>query len=195
MTSVSNIGPSGSNYPLDKSSSKIEEQQLSTSDVKGSSQSPVAAKAQVLSEKMAMLVEEINTNMAEVPDEDKFMMSQLLRLLIQMTKTLQDVAIVQAEQLSNTTAITRAYVNLQQKIPVLLKGGTSVPDDSERRGEMNNAFSIYMDSVRANKGTVEDLAKKIQALLNSTKEAGTQFSDLFSSILDQMNSLISQIYR
>lgn len=131
---------------------------------------------------------------ATAPAPEVNVMNRILRLLITLTKTMQGVAVSQANQLNLLTMLQQAYVQLQQKIPVVLKGsGLNVDDNG--RNDINTKFSIYMEAVRANRGMVDDAAKKLQALLNTTKESGTQFSDLLSTLLELMRGLIATLFR
>jgi hypothetical protein len=124
---------------------------------------------------------------------DGVVTSRVLKLLIALTETMQDVAVAEAHQLSNLSELQQAYMDLKSKIPVLTKGQPGAPDDADQRRDMNNTFSIYMDSIKANEGQVQDKQKSVQANINTRKD--NPFSSLFDSLLEMNKRLVSQIFR
>ncbi len=119
--------------------------------------------------------------------------NRILNLLIALTETMQDVSVAEAKKLSNLGDLQRAYMDLKSKIPVLMKGQPGAPDDNTVRQDMNNAFSNYMENVRANEGVVQDKQKSVQADINTRKD--NPFSSLFDNLLEINKRLMSQLFR
>lgn len=134
-------------------------------------------------------------------------LNRLIQLLISMVTTLQGVAVAQSGRLKFTTSFQQAYTALQTQIPVFLKGDDnllgksmqgSAPASTQAtdRNTLNASFnSILTDNLRNLRGLQEDKAKQIQTNLNQTNDAVNQQTDLTTSFLQQLNSLLSSIFR
>lgn len=162
----------------------------------------VSAAASSIEDQIKAKLEEFFTFWSEQPVADSNVMNRVLALLIEMTTTIQKTATSQAANLSFLTRLQNAYIQLQQQIPVISKdlkwtGGNKEAwiKDKDIRGDVNQTYTNYMDIVRANKSMIEGDAKQVQAQLNASKEAGTQFSDFLSSLLTQLQNLTGALYR
>lgn len=121
-------------------------------------------------------------------------LNRILKLLIELTKSVQGLAVAQANNLNVLTKLQNAYVKLQSNIPVILKNvGNNL--DQDTRNEINQKFGALMEMVRANRGMVEDETKKNQTMVNTSKEAATQLADLFNAFIDLIRSVLSVTFR
>lgn len=127
--------------------------------------------------------------------------NRILVLLIKIIKSLQEVGIEQAGHLRFTTSYQRAYTTLQTQVPIFLRSSTGplggTGDQAIKdRGEINTVFNAnIIDNLRNLRGLQEDSAKKQQSDLNQTNDAVNQQTDMATTFIQQMSSLLSSILR
>lgn len=133
--------------------------------------------------------------------EKVLVINRILKLILKMIQILQNVGIAQANHLTYTTNFQRAYTALQQQIPVFLKTGGSgigsgTDDAGKARAELNSNFNaVLADNLRALRGLQEDSAKKQQSDINQTNDAANQQTDMATTFIQQLNTLLSSILR
>lgn len=147
--------------------------------------------------------------MEDLPVEEKDIMFRIMALISQLTTTMQELAKSQALYLTKLTELSSGYVKLQSQVPIYVIGGgfrniDGTPDNNpgsggsqqrDLRNDINAIFGAAGDAVRAHKGQRDDEAKKVQATLQTFKDAGTGFTDLLSSLLDQLKACTQALLR
>ena len=135
----------------------------------------------------------------------KFLMTltlvSVMKLLVDMIKTMQLVAVAQASRLNILTQRQQGYTNQMNSVHSFIRDNgdayVSGTDDSltSRRQDLNSVNSTYTEQMRSNNNLVADTAKGIQTNVNSTQDAVNQQSNMATSIIQQMNSILSAIYK
>jgi hypothetical protein len=141
-------------------------------------------------------------------DSDSVMViGRILALLIQMINTLQKVGIAQAGQLKFNTSFQQAYTALQEQIPtyVLNQAGSNgsqlvisanTTDASNSRNDINAVINGNLsDNLRSLNTLQQDGGKQIQSNINQTNDAVNSQTDMCSTFLQQLNSLLTAIMK
>lgn len=193
MGVVINPGSIG-NYPIpeDNDDENIEKRATVSSAPKGTVVSDVSE--QEREETKARLVESLAKVFSDSssPKDDMKVMARVIQMLIELTSTMQGISVSYAASMTTLTNQQNQYVQLLKNIIVATK--SDVSDDQIRQG-INQTMSLYAETVRANKGKVEDRSKKLQTLLNASKESATQFSDFLTTMLDSIRTLQRSLFR
>ncbi|WP_075883341.1 hypothetical protein [Candidatus Protochlamydia sp. W-9] len=148
-----------------------------------------------------MNLELIGSSLAGNSSEKALVLNRIILLLISLIKTLQDVGIAQANRLTYLTKYQNVYTALQTQIPVFLKDGSnplggSSTEAGQTRNDLNSSFNgILTDNLRSLRGIQEDNAKKLQSKVNSTNDAVNQQTDMVSTFIQQMQTLLNAILR
>lgn len=142
-----------------------------------------------------------NSSLAGNSSEKVIILNRIIVLLISIIKTLQDVGIAQANRLKFTTAYQQAYVALQTQVPTFVRGspgaiGDSGESASQVRNDLNASYnSILIDNLRSLRGLQEDRAKKQQSDVNQTNDAVNQQTDMATTLLQQISTLLNTVLR
>ncbi len=142
------------------------------------------------------IVSSVNTG-----DASKLLViDRILKLLISMVGTMQRITAAQAERLNFLTSWQEAYTQLLNQIPTYVLGGDhpisgSGDPDSGSRAELNPAMQALSEKVRALRGTVQDSAKQMQSTVNQSQDAANQQVQMGTALLQQLSTILSQIYR
>lgn len=133
--------------------------------------------------------------------EKVLVLNRIIRLLISIIQTLQNVGIAQANRLTFITKYQNVYTTLQTQIPVFLKDGRAPigvagTEPAQTRNDLNSSFNgILTDNLRSLRGIQEDNAKKLQSNVNQTNDAVNQQTDMASTFIQQLSTLLSTIMR
>lgn len=136
-------------------------------------------------------------------------LNRVIRLLISMITTLQKLGVEQANQLKFLTAFQGVYTQLQTQIPVFTEGQKAITDTSilaptgrsnttaaEQRGNINSTYNASKTSnLQAFRSVQEDAAKQVQSRVNQTNDAVNQQTDMATSLIQQLSSLVGAIFR
>ena len=130
-------------------------------------------------------------------------MMSLIWILLEVTDSLQKLAVVQANRLELLTNIQRQYTELEGMVPWFTQDGTRIWGDDDKnedaagfRDELNNTFTQPLISqLQAQRGLYEDMAKAGQNDLNSTTKALDDESELIQALLDQTKTLAASLFR
>lgn len=141
-----------------------------------------------------------STSLAPGNYVDLILITRVLRLLQSMIQTLQEVGIAQANRLTFLTNWQSAYTDVMNQIHSFVKDNGDGIDDSDSndgqiRNDLNQVNSTYTEQIRANNAALADTAKALQSNLNSTNDAQQQQATLGTSILQQMSTILSSIFR
>jgi hypothetical protein len=151
------------------------------------------------------------SSLAGNSSEKVFVIHRIIALLIAMIGTLQNVAIVQANRLKYITQYQQVYTGMQSQIPVFLEktndpahyvierkgmSGVSSTDQARARTDLNSSYNALLtDNLRSLRSIQEDKAKQIQSNINQTNDAVNQQTDMATSFIQQLSTLLSTIMR
>jgi hypothetical protein len=157
-------------------------------------------KEEVLSEDLKAMAAEFSTR----SDEDKYVMSRILHLLMSFVTSIQNIAIAQTESLSFLTKFQNAYTELQMQIstftqdgktPLGQKDAEGKTDLSNARNDLNTQMGIKADEVRTLRGIQENTAKKMQSQINTSNDAVNSMTDMITRFIEQTRELTSTVFR
>ncbi len=137
--------------------------------------------------------------------EDVAIINRILALLISMIGVLQKVGISQANHLTFTTSYQKSYTALQQQIPTFGAGqlgpnGQQLvisPDNKNtERNTINSTISANLaDNIRSLNSLQQDSAKQQQSNINQTNDAVTNQTDMATTFLQQLNTLLNSVLK
>lgn len=147
------------------------------------------------------LMQETSANFLDASPDVKYTLQDILMTLLDLNQTMQELAAALAGTLKTGTERLNAYTTLMTQVPVWslddykAPDGTSTTDKLNMLGNINAKFANMLEAVRAHKGLEEDKAKKIQTLLQSTKDFSSKISDFFGAFVDLLRGISSTINR
>jgi len=127
--------------------------------------------------------------------------NDIFKLLAKMVNSLQNVAVQQAQRLQFLSAWQKAYTDRMTTVPTFIGGGqapsyiSALGDDqaSSARQDLNSL--PYIEQLRSNQSILSDDAKSLQASTNQTTDAVNQQAQMGNSLLQQLDTILSAIYR
>lgn len=139
-------------------------------------------------------------------------LDEVLRALISMIGTIQTVAAAQANSLNFLSKWQEAYTNKLNQIRTFAQGdGTALGTFSDAppyyngnwdqngaqavRNALNNINQSYITKMQANQQTISDNAKSLQTNVNQSNDAANQQGSMADSILQELSSILSSIFR
>lgn len=146
----------------------------------------------------------VDTGQSSLSGNDSYkvqVIDRVLLLIIDMISTLQGVAVAQANRLTYETDFQNVYTALQTQVPVYLQGDGSGIDgsstsDQNARNDINSSYNgIIIDNLRSFRSIHENNAKQIQSYINTTNDAVNQQTDMATSFLQELNTLLTTIFR
>jgi hypothetical protein len=125
---------------------------------------------------------------------------RILRLLISMIDVLQRISAVQANRLSFLTEWQRAYTDQLTDVPQYTAGdGTPLESNATHaknwRSDVNSRMQSVTEKIRAWRGEVQDQAKALQSSINASQDAANQQTQMATSLLQQLSTILAQIFR
>lgn len=131
---------------------------------------------------------------------DIIILNRILRLLTRMIQVLQNVGIAQAERLQFLTSWQKSYTDEMNQIHAFVKDNgdkidSDSSDDGQTRNDLNQVNSTYTEQIRANNSALNDTAKGLQSNLNATNDAQQQQATMATTILQQLSTILSSIFR
>lgn len=140
-------------------------------------------------------VSSVDTN----TDTELLVIDRILRLLISIIDILQRVSAVQANRLGFLTDWQTAYTDHLTEVPQFAEGddplGGSGTKEKNYRSEANARMQAITEKVRAWRSAVQDQAKAMQSTINQSQDAANQQTQMATSIIQQLSTILSQIFR
>jgi hypothetical protein len=133
-------------------------------------------------------------------------LNRIFALLVLMIDRLQKTAASQANRLQFLSAWQKAYTDDLNQIHSFVAGNHDgqdaggVPLDSSHGGapairqDLNSVNSIYTQQIQGNNQLIGDDSKALQSTINQTTDAVTAQSDMATSILQQLSTILTSIY-
>jgi len=136
---------------------------------------------------------------------DTNILTKIFSLLTSMISTTQNVAAAQAQRLNFLTAWQQAYTNVLNQMPTFIAGGgadgggsnsiSSASGFGTYRDALNQFNSGLTAQTQANQNLVSDDAKSLQSTVNQSNDAVNQQENMATSVIQQMNTLLTSIYQ
>ncbi len=122
-------------------------------------------------------------------DEAKLVTMQLLiQALIDLSQALQKMATANAARLTLDSQMMSAYSTQMSQVPVATASDVTFSKDSSTNQNMLQIYNQKMGNIQQiiqnNKGLVEDDAKRVQTLLQSSQDSAQSVNDFISSFID-----------
>lgn len=126
--------------------------------------------------------------------------NKVLFLLISMINTLQKISASQAARLTFYTNWQNAYTKMLTDVPVIVKGsgspiGSTSDDDKASRQDAATISQTAQQNIQARRDAVQNEAKQMQTTVNQSQDAANQQADIVTSILQELSTILSQIFR
>lgn len=137
---------------------------------------------------------------ATVSSDKLDVINNILHLLINMISVLENISAAQAQRLNFLSAWQQAYTQLLANIPVISQGGNN-PDSGTSTSDINDRqqaatiTSTAQTNIQAFQTNVQDIAKQMQSTVSQSQDAANQQTDMATSILQEMDTILSQIFR
>lgn len=148
-----------------------------------------------------LFIDDIGSSLAGNDSEKAQVLNRIILLLISLIQTLQNIGIAQANRLQYLTQFQNAYTALETQVPVFLQstaGPIGGPGSNavSIRNELNSSFNgIILDNLRSLRSVQEDNAKQVQSQVNRTNDAVNQQTDMVTTFLQQMTTLLGTILK
>lgn len=127
-------------------------------------------------------------------DADKVLIIlNLYKLISTFLNTIQSVAQAQANRLIKLSSWQKAYTYLLAQVPVIKSSQIS---DTTQRSEINTgANANYRTNIQTYQSLVADDIKTLQSNVNQSNDAMSQQTNYCTSLIQEMSTLLSAIYR
>lgn len=128
---------------------------------------------------------------------------QVFLILVKLIETLQKTAATQSDRLNVYTEWQKAYTAQMDQIPAftannpaynaIITSGTDAAKGA--RDDMNKLVATFTEQVRGRRGVVSDDAKALQTNVNQTSDAVNQQTNMATSLLEQLSTILGAIFR
>jgi hypothetical protein len=123
-------------------------------------------------------------------------LNRIFRLLVLMIESLQKVAAAQSDRLNLFSKWQKAYTDLQNNIKYFLKDGVGVRDiGDDARNNLNSFNASLTEIIKARKSVLGDDAKNLQTQINQSNDTVNQQTSIATSILQELATILSSLYR
>ncbi len=124
---------------------------------------------------------------------------KVFALVVAMIGVIQKIAAVYADRLTGLSNWDTAYTNLIANIPVFTVGDSSPfsgdsSDDASKRQELNNKNQTLSQNLQGYRSLVESTEKGVQSQVNNMNDAVNSQSDLGTSLLQEMQTILASIF-
>ncbi|MCB1112840.1 MAG: hypothetical protein H7A37_01685 [Chlamydiales bacterium] len=129
-------------------------------------------------------------------------------LLVRMIEVLQKCAAAQSDRLNFLTQWQKAYTDQMDTIHAFAgdngdaidktgdaENDSSVREQRDARDDLNRVNSTYTEELRSRRSVISDDAKSLQTTVNQTSDAANQQTNMATSLLQQLSTILSAIYR
>lgn len=159
--------------------------------------------------------DEVNSRIskeARIATKRTLVIDRVLKLLISLIDTLHIISAGQAARLSFLADWQQNYTLLMEEIRTFTSqttkpDGTGLPvsraidtstrsqQSAQRRGDLNALNTQFTETLRARRDIVGDDSKTLQSTINQSQDAANQQTSIATSILQQISTILSAIFR
>lgn len=128
-------------------------------------------------------------------------------LLVKMIGTLQKLAAAQSDRLQLLATWTGAYTTLETQVPTFTAGdgtifggkygntGNTTNVATTSRDDANSLNQTFTETIRSRRTQIDNAAKSLQNNLNQSNDTANQQSDAATTILQNLRSILTALYR
>lgn len=140
-------------------------------------------------------------------------LDRIFKLLTRMLSTLNKVAASQADRLTFLTKWQKAYTDAMNQVHAFIKNNgdetglvdgetvenyisNPISDTSgKNRDDLNRVNANYTEQLRGNRSIISDDAKALQSNVNQSNDSVNQQSNMATSIIQEMSTILGALYR
>lgn len=123
-------------------------------------------------------------------------LNRIFKLISTLLTTLQESAAAQANRLTFLTQWQQAYTSkLSQIHTFVANDGDFAQSDASMRDDLNRLNAGYTQSLQNNQSIISDSAKALQSNVNASNDAVSKQSTLGTSIIQELGTLLTSVYR
>ncbi|MBA3815892.1 MAG: hypothetical protein H0X29_05115 [Parachlamydiaceae bacterium] len=124
-------------------------------------------------------------------------LNRVFDLILKMLATMQNVATVQANRLTFLTQWQKSYTDVMNQIKIFSKGDATInPNYADTTlADINRTNAQYTETLRNKRSVISDDAKSLQSNVNQSNDAVNQQSTIGTSILQELATILSAIFR
>lgn len=146
------------------------------------------------------------------------LLDRIFKLLVQMINVIQKTAAAQANRLNFLTAWQKAYTDEMNQVHAFVANNGDASNNftgtephinfsnggldsagnknaTNMRQDLNTANTTYTQQMQANNQVIANDAKQLQTNVNQSNDAVQSQSDMATSILQQMSTILTSIYQ
>jgi len=135
--------------------------------------------------------------------ERTLLIDTILKLIIKLIGSLQEVTAALSERLSFLSQWQKAYTDQMDQIVAFSKGaptqdaviGQSSSGASDARDNLNRVNATYTEQLRSRQSIVGDTADSLQTTVNQLSDAVSQQTSMATSLLEQLSTILTTIYK
>lgn len=126
---------------------------------------------------------------------------KIFKLLVALIGSLQKTAAAQSNRFAFLTQWQKAYTDSMDQIHAFTaKNGDAFDDPTDTdqknmRDNLNQVNSTYTEQLRSRRSVVSDDAKSLQTSINQSSDAVSQQTQMATSLLQQLSTILATIYR
>ncbi len=126
--------------------------------------------------------------------------NRIFNLLVKMTEALQDTAAAQSGRLQFLSQWQKAYTDSMNQLHQFVANNgdnysSNSEDDGKLRDDLNRVNSTYTEELRSRRSQVSDDAKTLQTNVNQTSDAVNQQINMATSLLQELSTILSAIFK
>ncbi len=131
-------------------------------------------------------------------------LNNIFFLLVELITSVQKAAAAQASRLNFLTGWQQAYTELQNQVPTFTQHfnngvvgtiGSTTNKAANARNDANRINASFITQIQANTNIVSDYAKSLQSSVNQTNDATNQQSDMATTFIQDLQTIISAIFK
>lgn len=126
-----------------------------------------------------------------------FILNRIFALLVMVIESLQKVTAAQSNRLTLFSQWQTAYADLQNQIKYIIKDDPNfrIGTDENRKNEYNQYTATMVETIKARKSGVGDDSKNLQTQVNQSNDAVNQQVSMATSILQELATILSALYK
>lgn len=127
-------------------------------------------------------------------------LNNLIQILIKIITTLQESSVAQANKLQFYTQYQNIYTQLMNEVPVFSIGGPFLGGSDSTSGTVRNTLNTSFnanvtDNLRSLRDIQQNNAQQMQTYINQSTDQVNQQSDMCSSFIQELSTLLTSIFR
>jgi hypothetical protein len=141
------------------------------------------------------LFQTLPTSLAPMRADKVMIILDIYKIISQLLNTVQEVAQAQAARLLILSQWQKAYTTLQAQIPVFRAGFPANPNGADINNLNATTNANFRTLVQTNQAAVADDIKTLQSNLNQSNDAMSQQANFSTSLIQEMSTILSAIFR